>query len=276
MKNLIEKISKYKNEEICIISDFDDTLTKGIVDDNRRGSNSFSVFANNPYLLEDKYLKLTNKLFNYYYNIEQDPNIDEESKTNSMEDWWNKEFDLYTKYGLTESKFDVIIQNKLIELRDEVNIFFNFVYENKVSLVIFSAGIYNLIHQFLKKINCDYDNIHVVANIFNFSDCGIFKKTSGDIIHSQNKTFVELSHLPIYSELENKKVCILLGDSIGDLKMVDGANFEEVLKIGFLNKLPGDKYYVERFEAHKKNYDIVISGMEDFSKINQILKEIFQ
>ncbi len=274
MQKLIEKLSKYKKEEICIISDFDDTLTKGIIDGNKRGSNSFSVFPNNPDLLGEEYLMLTNKLFKHYYDIEQDPKVTNSEKEKLMLEWWEKEFELYRAYGLTRDTFIEIIQNKLIELKDKVEVFLKLTNKLNIPTIIFSAGIYELIHGFLRKINSNYENTHVVANLFEFDKEGNFVSTKGDIIHSQNKTFKELSHLPVYKELKSKKLCILIGDSVSDLKMVEGSNFEKVIKIGFLNKIPGDKGYEERLKAHEENYDFVIDGREDFSKVNNLLKEI--
>ena len=265
---------KIKEKDLCIITDFDDTLTKGILDNGKRGSNSFSVFPNNPKLLGKEYVELTNKYFKYYYNLEQNPKLNHKEKSKLMKEWWEKEFELYKKYGLNKTTLQKVIEDKLIELKDKVHEFLELTNKFKIPVVIFSAGIYDLIHGFLRKIEADYDNVHVVANIFKFDKEEKFIGTKGEIIHSQNKTFEELSHLPIYSELKNKYSCLLLGDSLGDLKMIEGSKFKYVKKIGFLNKLPSENGYGERLKAHKDRYDIVIDGRENFTKVNNILKEI--
>lgn len=273
---LLDNFKAIKNEDICIISDFDDTLSKGILNNGKRGSNTFSVFANNYELLEQDYVEKTNELFKYYYAIEQDPKISDDEKGRTMIEWWEKEFDLYKKYGLVKETFTNIIENKLIELKYGTDIFFQELNKYEISTIIFSAGIYDLIHSFLEQNSMDYENVHVVANLFEFDLENRFVKTKGDIIHSQNKTFQELSHLPIYEELKNKKGCILLGDSTSDVKMVEGSNFDYILKIGFLNKLPQSEGYDERFNAHCEKFDIVLDGREDFTKINQIIKEVLE
>ncbi len=84
MDEIFNTIKNYKKEDICIITDFDDTLTKGVLENNKRGSNSFSVYINNSHLLSKEYIKETNELFEYYYDIEQDPNIDDKTKENHM------------------------------------------------------------------------------------------------------------------------------------------------------------------------------------------------
>jgi 5'-nucleotidase len=274
MKELFDIISEYKKEEICIITDFDATLTDAIKKDGTKGSDSFSVYPNNPHLLGEEYIIQTNKLFEKYYEIEQDPKVPFDEKEKAMIQWWKEEYDLYKIHGLTKNTFIEIIQNHLIELKTNVPEFFKLTHSLDIPTIVFSAGVYNLIHGFLQKINCDYSNIHVVSNIFEFDVQGVFVGTKGDVIHSLNKTYSELSHLPVYSDLKNKKLCIVLGDSVSDMKMVEGSNFEEVISIGFLNKLPGEKGYEERLAAHRDTFDIVLDGREDFTKIIELLKNI--
>ena len=274
MQELYKKLSQYKKEDICIISDFDATLTQAIKKDMSKGSDSFSVYENNPHLLGEEYIVLTNKLFEKYYTIEQDPNVARNKKELAMIEWWTKEFELYKKYGLSQDVFIEIIEHKLIELKNHVEDFLELSHSMNIPVVIFSAGVYNLIHGFLQKINADFNNVHVVANIFKFDNSGNFVSTKGDIIHSLNKNFEELSHLPVYSDLQGKKVAIVLGDSISDMNMVRGGNFEEVISIGFLNTLPGHKDYERRLKAHKETFDIVLDGREDFSNIVELVKLI--
>lgn len=270
----IEKIKELGNENLIILSDFDDTITKAFRDDNSRASNSFSVYPNHPHLLSEDYVKETNELFDIYYPIEQDPNKSFEEKEKIVVKWWEKEFELYKKYGFTENTIHEIIEKKLLELKEKTPEFFDITKENNIPLVIVSAGIYNIIHSFLDSVKKDYENIHVIANQFEFDADNKFKNIKGDTIHSMNKNFNELKTLPIYDEIKDKKSCIILGDSTSDTQMSNGKEFEVILKIGFLNKLKNDKQYAERLEAHKKYYDIIIEGTEDFTKINDLLKEI--
>ena len=66
MQELYKKLSKYKKEDICIISYFDATLTQAIKKDMSKESDSFSVYENNPHLLWEEYLILT---INFLKNI---------------------------------------------------------------------------------------------------------------------------------------------------------------------------------------------------------------
>jgi HAD superfamily hydrolase (TIGR01544 family) len=273
-QNKILKIKELGVNNLCIISDFDDTLTKGIKPNGTRGSNSFSVYANNTELLGKEYAIETNKLFEKYYFLEQNPDISNNEKERYMIEWWEKEFYLYKKYNFSKDTINIIIDDHLMELKTQTNNFFNLTKSNNIPTIIFSAGIYNIIRGFLQKEKEDFNNIHVVANKFEFDKKNIFTKTTGDIIHSLNKNFIELSHLPIYEEIKLKKNCILLGDSISDTNMTKGANFDTILKIGFLNSTPKKPEYENRLKAHKEKFDIVLDGKEDFRIINSILEHI--
>ena len=57
----------------------------------------------------------------------------------------------------------------------------------------------------------------------------------GDLIHSFNKNESSVHDSDYFDNLEKHTNILLLGDSIGDLRMADGAKFDNILKIGFLN-----------------------------------------
>ena len=57
----------------------------------------------------------------------------------------------------------------------------------------------------------------------------------GDLIHSFNKNESSVHDSDYFDNLEKHNNILLLGDSIGDLRMADGAKFDNILKIGFLN-----------------------------------------
>jgi 5'-nucleotidase len=269
-------IKKLGINNLCIISDFDDTISKGIKSDGTKSSNSFSVYMNNPHLLGEKMNVELNKLFNYYYPIEQDPNLPKKQKEKIIVEWWNKTFEEYKKYKFSKDIITQIVDENLMELKDKTDIFLEFTVKHKIDTIIFSAGIYNLIHKFLDLHSIRHKNIHVVANKFKFDENGLFTHTYGDVIHSMNKTFFELSRIPVYEELTKKKTCIILGDSLSDTYMANGANFETILKIGFLNTLPEDENYQKRLKAHKEKFDLVLEGQEDFTKLNLILKQLLE
>lgn len=273
---IIEKIKNIGSNNMLVLCDFDDTLTKAFSKNGGRASSSCSVYSNNPYLLKEEYCKESRKLFNYYYEIEQNPDLTFEEKEEYMDEWWKKEFALYEKYKLSNDILNEIVYNNLIELRENTNIFFKILNEFNIPIVIFSGGNYNLIHKFLRKEHEDFENIHVISNIMEFDKNGFFTGVKGDFITSMNKNFMELKKLHLFEELLSKKSCILIGNSTSDVKMADGKNFDAILKIGFLNEKIGAENYQRKLQGHRKYYDVVIDGNDDFENVNYILEMILR
>ena len=57
-----------------------------------------------------------------------------------------------------------------------------------------------------------------------------------DLIHTFNKNKNAIKKSDYFNSIKHRHNIILLGDSLGDLTMADGAyNVKNILKIGFLN-----------------------------------------
>ena len=64
---------------------------------------------------------------------------------------------------------------------------------------------------------------------------------------------------------------ILLGDDLQDLGMVKNLDYDNLIKIGFLNENVD-----ENLEKYKEGYDVVITGDGDFSFVNELIGEILK
>ena len=67
----------------------------------------------------------------------------------------------------------------------------------------------------------------------------------------------------------DKKVVLLFGDNVEDVKMAEGLKDKTIIKIGFCEKEEDKKTF-------KKHYDIVCANNTDFIELNNFLKEKFQ
>lgn len=62
---------------------------------------------------------------------------------------------------------------------------------------------------------------------------------------------------------------MLLGDSLGDLGMIIGFDYNNLLKVGFLNE------DVERdLKEYKENFDVIITNDSNMDYVNNIIKQI--
>ncbi len=270
-KKLLEKkeeIFKLQGKEkIHVISDFDRTLTKSFVN-QEKVSSAISVIRKQGYLGDD-YSKKAYELFDKYHPIEISCQISLKKKKGKMSEWWQKHYELLKQVGMNKEILNKVINSHNLQFREGCSEFFNLLYKNNIPLIILSAsGIGNCIKEFFNKKQEFYENIHIISNFIKFDEKGKMTGVKGKIIHPFNKNESSLEDLPIYPSLIKRKNVILIGDSLGDLGMIEGFDYNEIIKIGFLN------YEKENLEKYKENFDIVILNDSDMGFVNDLLKKI--
>jgi|ETNmetMinimDraft_2_1059921.scaffolds.fasta_scaffold26468_1 5'-nucleotidase len=272
-----EEFEKKKKEFISggvgklhVLSDFDKTLTRATYSGNRAGS-VISHLRNGKYLSED-YAERAHELFDKYHPIEIDPNIKWREKNEKMDKWWRAHKELLIESGFNKgivvSCVKEMIDEKYPEFRGGVVGFLKSLDENKIPLIVMTASLGDLVSEFMEQNSALSNNVHVIGNKFEYDENGeavSFKK----IIHVLNKHEMEIKDLEIYSELVDKRNVLLLGDNVGDVKMVEGFEYDNLIKVGFLNE------NVEKsVDDFKRNYDVVIIGDGDFEFVNGLLGEM--
>ena len=263
------QIKKEGYQNLHILSDFDRTLTPGVIDGVKTPS-IISMIRDGNHLMAG-YAEKAHELFNKYNPIEIDPNIPLSEKRRAMQEWWEAHDKLLIESGLSKSDLKDIVKNGHVEFREGIPEFLDFLYKNNIPLVILSAsGCGDAIQLFFQNIEKDYPNIFYVTNRFNWDDNGKAVSTKGPIIHCLNKDGIILEKIPeVYEIIKNRKNIILLGDGIGDLGMIEGFDYSNLLKIGFLNL-----GYDQLREDFKKNFDVVLEGDGDFDFVNNLIQDL--
>ena len=281
MKNIViprpEEFDKKKrifaregNEKIHVVSDFDRTLTKAFVD-GEKISSIISQLRKGDYLSED-YVKRAYELYDKYHPIEVDAKIPLEEKKKEMYTWWKTHKLLLIEAGLNIKDIKHIVDNGPLEFREGASDFFDLINNENIPLIIFSAsGIGEAIPLYFKKINKLYDNVHIVSNSLSYDESGKAVSIKEPIIHVFNKGEIALAGFPIQQELKDKKNVILLGDSLGDLGMTEGFDYDNIIRIGFLNYEDEEK-----LEDYEEKFDVIITGDSDMNFVNDFMKEILE
>ena len=182
-----------------------------------------------------------------------------------MTEWWQLHINLFYEYGVKEEavKNDVRLGN--MKYRNGAKEFLRKMNELNVPVIIVSAGIGNVIEEFLKLEEDLYSNIKIISNFIVFEN-GEFKGIAGEIIHALNKNVVKLDEDSKHN-LENIKNILLLGDGFADLKMISDKAKESAITVGFL-----DEKIEENLELYNKGFDIVLTNLSSFDDVNNILK----
>lgn len=266
----LESIKKEWKDKLHILADFDRTLTKCFINWKSRPSLIWAM-RQWDYLWEE-YSKKASALFEYYHPIEINPSIDTTTKIEEMSIWWNKHLSLLVKSWLNKKNISEIINSWIIELRNWNDIFFKFLEENQIPLIIISANWLwgDSIKLYLEKQDKFTKNINIISNEFIWDAKDYAKWYKNTVIHTFNKSETVLrENKQVYKKIENRKNVILLWDSLWDPSMIDWFEYDNLIKIGFLNHKEE-----ELLPEYKKMYDIIITWDWSFDIINEILESI--
>lgn len=255
-KEKLEKCNLNK-ENMYVIMDFDGTITKHTKVD------SWDVAGDS--LSENFRNELVN-LYDTYRPIEIDYNISYEEKKKKMEEWYTKCMYLYYKYNLKKSNLQSSVVNCKMLFRDGVKEFLNDMNKSNVPVIILSAGIGNVIEEFLKNNNCYYKNIYILSNFIEFDYDGNMKEFDGKIIYTMNKK-LDINELEEFSnKLQGRYNKLLFGDLIEDKNMIDKSEWSSTISVGFLEN------NIENIDFYKDAFDIVLT--EEDTNYNEIEKII--
>lgn len=265
----IQKISSQGSKHLYIIADFDRTLTKAFVDGEPKTA-LISIIQDKWYLGPDFSVK-SKENFNKYHPIEIDPSIPFEEKKQAMYSRRKDQFELILKSWLKKDIIKHVVDTEEIPFRDRYSDFFDLLKSKDIPLIIFSSSWmwYEWIYYTLQKIDKLSDNIHIISNAFIRDENDKVIAIREPIIHSFNKDETAIHQFPIYEEIKHRKNIILLWDSLGDVDMAKGFDYENIIKIWFLNK-EIDK----NLQQYKNSFDIVITNDWDMEYVNDLLKNL--
>ncbi|NQU98035.1 hypothetical protein HQ533_01080, partial [Candidatus Woesearchaeota archaeon] len=196
-----------------------------------------------------------------YHPFEINHKLSDKEKDKKMMEWWSMHIQLLTEQGMNQKVVEDIIKKKRILLRKCAEDFFKELYKKNIPLLIFSAGIGDIIKGHLESEGLLYNNMHIISNFFNYDKKGNVRGYKSKIIHSFNKDEFAIKETKYFGMIKERKNVILIGDSLGDTDMAKGLEHETILKIGFLNK------NIEKNKnIYEKNFDAVIlnDGPMDF------------
>lgn len=268
-KRFNELKEKFKEDglaKLYVLADFDGTLTQAFVKGKKIAS-LISVLRDENYLTKD-YPEKAKALYEKYHAIEKDLSLPKEKREEAMEEWWSEHFKLLIQSGLNIKDIEKAMESSNIILREKVPEFLEILKENSIPLIVLSSsGIgEESIRLCLEKRNSLSKNIHIISNSFEWDKEGRAIKPKEPIIHTLNKNQALIKNPEI---IEGKRNIILLGNNVSDADMDEGFEYENILKIGFLNE--DVEKYLDKF---KETFDIVITNDGSAQFLNNFLADL--
>ncbi|XP_012935093.1 7-methylguanosine phosphate-specific 5'-nucleotidase A isoform X3 [Aplysia californica] len=270
VETAIRTMMRDAHHKLQVVADFDRTLSK-YCENGRICSTTHSVLEESKFM-PDFYKEEAKKLKDTYMPIEFDPTKTVAEKIPKMIEWWTKGHKVLEACQLTRDTLQHIVADSHARLRNGCQWFFDKLHQLEIPILIFSAGIGDVIHETITQQSSFHsENMKIVANFLQFDEMGKMTGFAGDeIIHTFNKNENAIHSSDYFFNIKHRENLLLMGDSLGDLKMAEGADHVECfLKIGFLN------FKVEEnLPQYSQSFDIVILEDESLDVVNGMMRAI--
>ncbi|KAF4043702.1 Pyrimidine 5'-nucleotidase (UMPH-1) [Phytophthora infestans] len=278
--------------QLLVIADFDRTLTpyyKQRRDPKtplEQESSSHGLLMTSS-VLQPQVCAGEQELFAKFYPVEMPPTLSAAEKLPFMEQWWNSAHALLVEYKLTKKQVDQAVALGSLSFRQGFHPLFKLLNDLQVPTLVFSAGLYDVIHAALEQefaAECKRSggaqsrnqtftpsNVRVVSNMMRFDAGGVIEGFEGKLIHSLNKTARVLVDSPFWKErqLGKRRNVLLLGDSQGDARMAEGLSTNEIIRVGFLNV-----HVDEKLDEYLDLYDVVFTHDASLVPVQKLVEQI--
>ena len=244
-----------RKDKVLFVSDFDYTLfNKFNYETGDKYISSYGIYNREAFggdqncVIEER-----KKLHDYYLKYEEDLTIDENIRKQKLYEWNKKAFDIIAHPDFTFDSIKTMVKlkndKKFVNVKKNLNKFYEKLIELNIPIIIVSAGIKEIIIEFMRLFNIkgldEYiakGRLSFIANEFYFDE--------------KTKKCIGIENVFVFGDLET------------DYKSVEKLNLDKnknVIGIGFLYYYPeevkDEKFKIdnnEKIEIYKKYYDVNI------------------
>lgn len=264
----VQLFQKASPTSFHVVADFDRTLTKAFVE-GKKFLSSYALIREGKYLTPD-YPTKAHTLFDKYHPYEIDETLSSEEKNQKMNQWWSEHFELMQKSGMNKAVIHDIVLQRKIQFREGALDFLNLLAKHRIPVLIFSAGLGDIIKELLESEGKLTPKVHLLSNFYVFDEQGtVIGRKNKNFIHTFNKNEVEVKKTPYYKEIAIRKNVLLLGDSLGDLGMTEGMEHDCIIRVGFLNENKE-----ELLSKYMEAFDVVITDDGEMEYVKEMVEEI--
>lgn len=265
VEDVTNKICNMKQDgysTLQVLADFDYTISHCCFEKERMSS-SFGALERYSGMSEEFRTK-TRALYDHFYPLEVDPTIPAEEKIGLMTEWFTNSAGCIISEGVTKETVASAADSSKVKLRGKFDVFVESLQREEVPLLVFSAGVGQIIERVLSNAEISTKNVKMIANMLEFNSEDTAVQFRPPLITTGNKSKVAAEEKEYFNSNINRVNSILLGDNIEDIQMAACVrNYSRnVLTIGFLNDRVED-----RLDLYKSKFDMVMLNDPDFTDI---------
>lgn len=188
-----------------------------------------------------------------------------------MNDWMIAAEELLRGIEFDPKELSEVTEKYGTPLRDGTKELFEDLNKANIPVLVFSAGLGDVVEAILKCHKVLFDNVKIISNFLKYNGNKIDGFKNKKLIHVFNKNEHALGQ-EYFKVIESRQHVLLMGDTTGDASMVDGMeNTVAVLKIGFLY----DKVE-ESLASYMQKFDIVLVDDQTMKVTADILRTILK
>lgn len=187
--------------------------------------------------LPEEYLEEAKHLYDKYRPMEIDPHLSLHEKSIAMSEWMQAASNLLKGFEFDSNEIKEVARTFDNILRDGTTEMFEKLYNVNVPVIVFSAGLGDMVEAVLRYHNALFDNVKVISNFLKYNGKQLDGFKNDVMIHAYNKNKCAVAEDSLKVLGSNRQNVLLMGDTTGDADMIEeieNRTDKTVLKIGFL------------------------------------------
>ncbi len=261
----MNKLSGFTAENTYACIDFDGTISVWTIGERGRPMSSISFLVTQP-SIHPEFDTYGHLLYEKYRPIETSLAMSSDEKDLHMFQWWKEVFQLFERFWVWKKVFDEARENiKTLQIREWMVEFLRELPNKWIPVIIFSAGIKNIIEKFLEYHWVLTPNTFIIANTFSFEgNWNIILPNDNEIIYSANKDSRHFSE-EVIRIIQWRENIIVMWDNYHDYDMASHVLWKHnIFSIWFLNS-PDDtsrKDFLSIYDEVIESHDSTLGKLE--------------
>jgi len=239
-------------KDVMVITDFDATITTG-------DSEQCHDLVGGSRLLSNDFRKDFAPLLDWT----TDANIDGVP-------WWDAAHKLMVKHGMPPRQLipRLVREAKMVPRPGALELLKSLEQHN-VPVLIVSAGLSDVIEEFLRQHGALSENVVICSNRLNYdADVAPKSVTPDPPITSFTKEYAYSSASSFFAEHKHRRAIIQLGDSLSDVDPAKKVPYDQLISIGFLNAKLDARKHGEAFDA------VVCGNLGSVQPVSDLIEDI--